>query len=177
MMVHWANIDGNYLISDTGLVYSSKSKRILSGSIARGYPRVRLWNNGKYKFEYIARLVAKAFIRNIHNKPCVNHIDGNPRNNFVSNLEWVTYSENTKHAYKNGMIDLSKRDCTRKINGFQVRVIKKCNDLTGVELAEIFNCSPQHISMIKSRVRHGNDKLNVRRLAQIGVFAAKNNLI
>jgi len=46
----------------------------------------------------VHRCVANAFIENEHNKPQVNHKDKNGHNNHVSNLEWVTSSENLLHA-------------------------------------------------------------------------------
>lgn len=65
--------------------------------------RVELWKNGSHKTFLIARLVASAFIANPYNKPCINHLDGNPLNNKPSNLEWCTYEENQVHAFKNGL--------------------------------------------------------------------------
>lgn len=57
---------------------------------------------------YVHRLVAAAFIENPGNRPAVNHIDGNKENNDASNLEWVTFQENTIHAYNTGLIQPMK---------------------------------------------------------------------
>ena len=64
--------------------------------LPKGYCFIALYKNNKETKFYIHRLVATAFIPNIDNKPQVNHKDGNKNNNVVSNLEWVTPSENLK---------------------------------------------------------------------------------
>lgn len=53
----------------------------------------------------IHRLVAEAFLKKELNKNVVNHLDGNKLNNVVTNLEWTTISENTKHAFRTGLRD------------------------------------------------------------------------
>lgn len=65
----------------------------------KGYCFVCFKEKGKRKNLLVHRLVAEAFIPNPENKTEVNHIDGNPKNNNINNLEWVTPSENRKHAY------------------------------------------------------------------------------
>lgn len=96
----WKDIEGyngTYQISNLGNVrrYSKVSARII-----RGYDYADLHYKNKRKNCSIHRLVAKAFVSNLENKPEVNHIDGNKLNNSFTNLEWVTSSENNKHAYK-----------------------------------------------------------------------------
>lgn len=54
------------------------------------------------------RIVAEAFLPNPLNKPVVNHIDGNKRNPHLSNLEWSTHSENSKHAHATGLFKKNK---------------------------------------------------------------------
>lgn len=75
---------------------------------SKGYVRVRLFKQGVWRTFRIHRLVAGAFLENPTRKREVNHKDGNKLNNHVGNLEWVTSSENFKHALKNGFITLAR---------------------------------------------------------------------
>lgn len=108
-METWKKIVGfeNYEISNLGRVKSKQqlNERILKHRISKfGYHRVMLQNNGFTKAYSVHRLVAIYFIKNNENKPDVNHIDCDKSNNNFMNLEWVTKSENIKHAFLNGRI-------------------------------------------------------------------------
>lgn len=70
-----------------------------------------------YKSVSVHRLVAKAFIDNPENKEQVNHKDGNKKNNHISNLEWVTCSENIKHAFDNGLHQGNRKEKNYQWNG------------------------------------------------------------
>jgi len=79
---------GNVINTVTGCMLCQEETK-------KGYLRVKLSDgHGKYTNHKVHRLVAKAFIPNPEGKPQVNHIDGNKKNNSVSNLEWVTNREN-----------------------------------------------------------------------------------
>lgn len=101
--------EGLYEIDQMGNVYSivttnSRRKGIIKPQDnSKGYLRVTLFDkNGKGRKHYVHRLVAKAFIPNPENKPIVNHIDCNPYNNSVENLQWCTQSENIQYSYDLG---------------------------------------------------------------------------
>lgn len=121
----WKDIigfEGQYQVSNKGEVRSLQryvkgargSKRLLKARLMRistnvhGYASASLCKDAKLKTLVVHRLVAKAFLPNPKNKPCVNHKDGNRLNNNVNNLEWVTYSENTKHAFKPNINQIKK---------------------------------------------------------------------
>jgi hypothetical protein len=63
------------------------------------YPAVMLYNQKGNKFQYIHRLVAKAFVPNPFNFKEVNHLNSNNKDNQVENLEWTTHRNNIKHAF------------------------------------------------------------------------------
>lgn len=65
-----------------------------------GYSIVGLNHNWIRKTHYVHRLVALHFIPNTLSLRTINHIDGNKNNNSVSNLEWCSYQDNIRHAYK-----------------------------------------------------------------------------
>lgn len=97
--------DGLYEVSNNGKVKNFVSGKLLSPvDNGVGYLKVELWKEKRGKKKYVHRMVAEAFLPNLHNKTEVNHIDGNPSNNCVSNLEWVSSSENTKHAVYKGAL-------------------------------------------------------------------------
>lgn len=105
---------GNIKGLDRIIAYKNGLNRLYKGISLKqeltkdGYKRVVLMKEGKKKRFMVHRLVAIAFIRNVYNKPYVNHLDGNKSNNVVSNLEWCTNSENMLHADRINLRDMSK---------------------------------------------------------------------
>ena len=88
----------NYVVYDNGRIQNIKTGRFLQPQFfGNGYLRVGLSHEGKQKQHLIHRLVAQAFLPNPNNLPVVNHKDGNPSNNNVSNLEWCTQEYNTNY--------------------------------------------------------------------------------
>jgi hypothetical protein len=112
----WKCIPGieGYIASNTGKIMSlpklattskltgktktngSNGKLLKPRKQFHGYWQVGLTIDGKKKFEYVHRLVAKAFLKTRRGCDLVLHKDDNPDNNDVSNLKWGTHYQNSQ---------------------------------------------------------------------------------
>ena len=74
-------------------IYKGKLKNAVKGN-QFGHLKHQLWKDNKVEQAYVHRLVAENFIPNTNNYPCVMHMDDDPTNNHVSNLQWGTQKMN-----------------------------------------------------------------------------------
>ena len=94
----------DYCVSNLGNVKNIKTNKILKQSANKeGYIRLKIYKNGKQYNKNVHQLVANAFLENVDNKLCIDHIDNNKENNNVSNLRFATHQENGRNTkmYKN----------------------------------------------------------------------------
>lgn len=93
-----------YEISDHGRVARIRNgeRKLINPQInnRNGYQYAHLSKNNSVKAFRVHRLVAEHFIPNPNKKPQVNHIDGDKTNNFYTNLEWASASENQLHRFR-----------------------------------------------------------------------------
>ena len=144
-----SNFENKYQISNTGKVRSKKTGLFLKPMYnKKGYQYVHLFINKKKSVKwYIHRLVGFHFIDNPLNKPQINHIDGNPSNNNVDNLEWVTNEENQRHAILNNLHFQGELHKDSKFTNESIRLLpelinvgfslREINELTGVAVQNI----------------------------------------
>jgi hypothetical protein len=124
----WKDIPGYiglYQVSNWGNVKGLKGirKQYISTT---GYYQIALWlNNTEKKFK-VHQLVAMAFLGHTPNghETVVNHIDNNPLNNYVDNLELVSNRYNTTCHKTDPGVYWFKRDekwkVDIKLNGLKV---------------------------------------------------------
>ena len=136
----------NYQVSNMGNIRNIKrGKQKKPGHTTTGYLKVDLYKNSKRSTRKIHRLVADAFIPKDPTKTDINHIDGNKKNNKVTNLERCTKSENMQHAFKHNLVHLKGRKSSYGMLGKKnpnggaqkrIRVIE-----TGKEYKSIVACA------------------------------------
>jgi len=160
--------EGFYSINEVGAVWSWITGKFRKTSINNsGYKIVTLYlgKSQKVKTYLVHRLVAQTFIPNPDNKPEVNHLSGDKIDNSVENLEWVTTSENHKHAWRVGLKKVTEKymenartiaSCrkviiswNRKLSNEVVQEIYRKKGLfTQRYLAKLYNCGRGTIKYI-----------------------------
>lgn len=107
----WKDIegyDGIYEISNFGNIKTRRRQGSKGGLLSPykrpdGYYEVNLRKDNNSKLFLLHRLVAETFIPNPKKYKYINHIDGNKKNNKISNLEWCTFQHNMIEAYRIGL--------------------------------------------------------------------------
>lgn len=145
-----------YMIKLDGSLLSKETGELMSVSYDKqGRSKISIYrDDGKRKTVGIYRLKAMTFIGtpDNHETMVINHIDGDPSNDDLDNLEWCTQQENVHHAGYMGLTEKSKP--------IQVK-----NILTGIVLdfptfkacAEDLNISKDAVSW---RVSRGEDRVD-----------------
>lgn len=158
-MEKWAdvlNYEGIYSVSDKGnikrikLGKGVKQNRILRPYVMpNGYLQVALSNGCVEKKFYVHRLVLSAFTNGDHSKT-VNHINGKKHDNRLSNLEYMTRSENTSHSHHVlGNSLRGERNGNAKLTANEVIKIRElAKHQTHESIAKIFKISRPTVTEI-----------------------------
>lgn len=161
-----------YFASKDGTIISlcRGSKKILKKHINRyGYETVAISIvRCKDKYKLVHRLIAMTFLNNYSESLPVNHIDGNKRNNHIDNLEMCTFSENTKHAYRIGLMSaVGENNGQAKLTEkeiYEIRDLIKNKVLTNSQISKKYNISQSTVCDIKFKRSwtHLEDFVNVK---------------
>jgi hypothetical protein len=140
-----------YYARDDGHIENALTGKVLSGGKnSRGYLTVSLYDGStpkRPKSFLVHRLVAEAFLGESGLQ--INHKDGNKTNNEISNLEFVTAKENTRHSIEvlgNDQFGTNSPVC--KLSEEAVKDILS-SDLRNADLGRKYNVHPAYVGQIR----------------------------
>lgn len=121
-----------------------------------GYLEVSSMHNGKRVKALVHRLIGLAFVPGHEDKLTINHINGIKTDNRPENLEWVSLSQNTKHQWQTGLVNLrGDNNPHAKLTSKQVLYMRRLM-LQGVpphQLAVIAGVSDSLVYLIQNNQR------------------------
>lgn len=141
----------NYIITDSGVIYSKKSNKIMKQHLDKdGYLVLNLSNNGIKKQCRVHRLVAIAFIPNPEGLATVNHINHNKLDNRVTNLEWLSNYDNAKDGCKYAPKFFGEKATAAKLTQAQADQIRLdyANGISRKELAQQYKITTASIGNV-----------------------------
>lgn len=130
----WKSItgyEGLYEVSNLGHVRSVATGKIKGVSRGTGgHLKVNLSKNGQRKLLFIHRLVCTAFVKEIPTDHVVHHIDGDPTNNRLENLEIMEKSKHTAMHMMGRQHTLGHKRSREAIESHRAKVSKPVAQLT-----------------------------------------------
>jgi hypothetical protein len=151
----------HYSVTEDGRVWS-ELKQIFLKEVdnGNGYKKVMLCDKLTKKAYLIHRIVALTYLDNIDKKPCVNHKNGIKSDNRVENLEWCTYSENNKHAFRTGLkwhSELQKSKVSKNAEKYSCKLV--LDTATGIFYNSVVEASRYYNINIASIYSYLNGKV------------------
>ncbi len=143
-----------YKVYSTGIVLNAQNKKksILYNSM--GYPYYSLYINKQRKVYFVHRLVATLFIPNPNNYKVVNHINGIKDDFTLSNLEWCSHKENTRHAIELKLMTFKSGEKCKlsKLTNNDVQCILNLleSGMSNKSVAELYKIKPNHVANLKA---------------------------
>lgn len=156
----WENL---YQASNWGyikslILYKGKPSRILQtwcyGNY--GHLEVTLCKNKTKTRHKVHRLILETFIGSCPSGMECRHLDGNPKNNKLSNLIWGTPKENQSDRILHGTDNRGSKQGSSKMKDKQIKEIRKLakeGKFTQQQIANMFNICQPMVSMIKNKKR------------------------
>lgn len=162
--------EGYYMVSNMGRIKNIKERMntcvgriLIGGTNPQGYRISKFYKDGVRFYKTLHSVVAEAFLGKRKDGYCVNHKDGNKKNNCIENLEYITVHENNVHAKENGLLrpNYGEKSGTAKLKNkdiYDIRNKYKNKENTQKELAEMYGVAVPCISRIVNRKRWGHLK-------------------
>ena len=126
-----------FIVNEEGVVKNKQTNNVLKGTIRDGYRYYDLRFNHKKVSKSGHRLVAEAFIPNLHNYVYICHLDGDRLNNRICNIvwsstpyiktEWVNYYD-TYYSVCNNQVRNNKTKRVLKIKNNKYTLKINCHN-------------------------------------------------
>ena len=140
-----------YDICTDSSVRNQKTGHVLKPSIDKhGYARVRLCKDGKSRQIFVHRLVLEAFVGPMPPGKECSHINGDPLDNRLENLEYDTHKGNEAAKIAHGTTNRGSRNSSAKLSPEDVRTIRSLRGkVKNIDLARRYGVHDSRIARIQ----------------------------